>query len=385
MQATLAGRTNPFQRPSHAFGPLRNLRRLAYCAAHGTRDPSLLPDGAENMRAQQSDVRIGLCSVISLAAMTILVAWLFSPATASWPWRRTYAVHVVFDRPTTLQAGTRAAVGGIPIGRVRKVAFADPDSLAGGMLVELAVDSDHRLRRGSWARSIETASSGRASLQILPGASEEPPLEQGATIRGEVIAGMSALLSPEVVSSIDRSANRVGEAADKLAVVLDDFRTAVRPLAPATVDEVGGPPGNLTSALARLDVSLKSLNDLVGDGALRAELKSAVHNLYGISTDGKQLVADARVALSDGRALIADSQKLTARSQSAVEGVERRISDASQGLSDTLNLASTLLKELNAMVGTISRREGSLGKMLYDDQLYEALLLTLRRTPPEKP
>lgn len=337
------------------------------------------------MKAKLNDVLAGLGALVGLAATAVLVVWLFSPAPAWWPWHQTYAVQVVFDRPTKVHAGTRVMVGSTPIGRVWNVTFADPDSLAGGTVVELAIDRDRHLRHGTWARSTEIASGGRATLEIVPGAASEPPLEQGATIRGEAISSISALLSPEVVSSIDRAAIRVGDAADTLAAVLDDVRHAVRPMMPAAVDHAGGPPGNLASALARLDTSLKSLNDLVGDDKLRTELKDSVHNLYGISTDGKQLVADARAALSEGRTIMADSQKLVARSQSAVADIEQRISDASLGLSGTTELVSTLLKELNAMVGRISRREGSLGKMIYDDQLYDALLLTLRRSAADKP
>lgn len=339
----------------------------------------------EAMRARRTGVAIRLCVLLSVAANLVLLVLVLNRDSAWLSLKRTYPVKVRFDRAADVQAGTPVTVADIPIGRVRRVGFADPDALVGGVVAEVAVGRDHRLRRGARARVMETGGGSRPRIEIVPGPPEEALLESGATISGEVVSNLSTLLSPGLAGALDKSAVQVGDAADALTAILSDFHALVRPLTPAAVDRAGGPPGNLPSALARLDTTLKSLNASLADPTVQTEWKETLHNLHAMSADGRQVAASAKEAFAQARVVLAGSEKLIVRSEETVTNVDQRVDAVTQNLNRTLDLLTNLLKELNPMAARMNRGEGTLGKMIQDDQLHEALLLTLRRLAAEKP
>ena len=336
------------------------------------------------MRKEKHTV-IGLCAVFGMLCVPILIIALFS-RDPGWLWpTRTYTVRALFDRAVETPPGTRVTVGGIPVGRVRRVGFADPDSLVGGTVVELALNRDHRLRAGSHARAPEALGSTRPRIDIIPGPSNNAPLENGATISGEVISSLSTVLSPELASTIDKSTTQVGDAAESLRAVLNDFHTIVQPTPPAAVDRVDGPPGNLFSAAARLDAALTGLNAVLADSTVQSEIKETLHNVHAISVDLRQTVANAKDAFARVPALVADSEKLVAQSHGVLTNADERIDGVSRNLNQTIELVSTLLKEIDALAAKIGRGEGTVGKLIGNDQVHEALLLALRRMAAEKP
>jgi phospholipid/cholesterol/gamma-HCH transport system substrate-binding protein len=330
----------------------------------------------KNHKVAWMGVLLGLLALVVVALFGYRGGWLFPT--------RTYSIQVLFDQGAEIPAGSRVTVGGIPVGRVRGVNFADPDSLLGGVIAELAVRSDHKLRRGTRARVMENSGSGGPRLEILPGPRNEALLESGDMIKGEVFSSTSALLSPELSSTMEKSITQMGDAADTLRTVLADFHVLFQPTAPVAVDRIGGPAGNLASAALRLDAALSSVNAVLGDATTQTELKETLHNLHAISEDGKEFVASAREAFVRVRVFVEDSEKLVVRSHEVVTRVDQNIDSLMQNVNRTLDLAANLLREINVLAAKVGRGEGSLGKLIQDDKLHEAMLLTLRRLAAEK-
>ncbi len=336
------------------------------------------------MRKEKHTV-IGMCALLGMLCVPVLIIALFT-RDPGWLWpQRTYTVRALFDRPVETPPGARVTVGGIAVGRVRKVSFADPDSLVGGTVVELALNREYRLRVGSRARAPETLGSTRPRIEVVPGPANNLPLENGATISGEVIPSLSSVLSPELASTLDKSTIQVGDAADSLRAVLGDLHTLLQPTPPAAVDRVDGPAGNLYSATARLDAALAGLSAVLADRTVQTEIKETVHNVHAMSDDLRQTVASAKDAFARVPALVADSEKLVAQSRGVLTSADERIDGVSRNINQTIELVAAVLKQIDALTAKIGRGEGTVGKLIGNDQAHEALLLALRRMAAEKP
>ncbi len=326
----------------------------------------------------------GLAVLLGLLVLVVAVIGILARSGA-WPLlQRTYSINVLFDRGAELSPGTRVIAGGQPVGRVRNVTFMDPDSLVGGVVAEIAVQHDHKLRRGSRARLVESARGG-LRVEILPGPRDEVPLEAGSTISGEAPSGTSAMLSPELAGALDKTAAQVGDAADVFRTVLADLHAVIRPTRPGAVDRAGGAAGNLASAAERLDTTLAGINTVLGDPTIQAELKETVHNLHEMSKEMRETTASAKQAFEQVRAAAAGSEKLVAHSEEVIAGVGQRVDGVTRNLNQTLELAADLFRQISPLAAKVARGEGSLGKLIQDDQLHEALLVTLRRLAAEKP
>lgn len=331
------------------------------------------------MRQSRQSFWVGLFVLAGLAALCVLII-MFGRA-GLWG-RRTggYVIKVQLERATGIRVGTLATVGGIQVGRVRAVDFADPEHLAKGALVEIVLDPGRRLREGSRALASEPGlGMGRPPIIIVPGEADAPFLPSGAVIPGEMSSAIQSLIPPEIVSNFDRAATHIGELAAALKPVADDIHEILQPRDVAAVDRPGGPPGNLASAIARVDASFKHINEVLGDPETKSALREAINNLHGMSADGKLAVATLREAADDARAAFADAKTLIADARQAVDNAETHVERVTRSFTDNLEILSSILVRVHSITTRIDRGEGTIGRLANDDRFYEALVLTFRR------
>lgn len=336
------------------------------------------------MKQRQSNLLAGLAALASLLVVLVVVGFV-SRGAAGFGVAGGQTLRVQFESAPGVRAGTPVLVGGVPVGRVRDVRFAEPDSLTGGLLVELALSRGIQLRRGTAARAVAPALGGRAAVELLPGPADEPPLESGAPIHGQAASGLDALLPANLVWALERNVTRVGDAAAALSPVLSDMQRIVQPRSPSAVDMPGGPPGNLASVVARLDESLRRLNDLLGDDDARRRLHRALDDLGEASEQAAAALGDVRAIASAGRAGIGGFEQWLVRADTVLTDMDRRVGGSIDKLNRDLDLAADVLAHLAPAAAKIGRGEGTLGKLIHEDRLYEALMLSLRRASQPGP
>ena len=100
-------------------------------------------------------------------------------------------------------------------------------------------------------------------------------------------------LLPQDIRFTFESDAQVGEAAEALTPVLTDMHDLPRDAA-SEVDRIGGPQGNLASAVARIDAAAKHLNEVLGDPAVKSQLRETIANAHKMSEDGKVFTANLR-------------------------------------------------------------------------------------------
>jgi len=289
-------------------------------------------------------------------------------------------INIRFDRAPGIRPGTLVTTGGLEIGRVRRVSFVDPDHFARGIEVLVLLDEEYRLRQGCQAIAAEPGlGMGRPPIVIIPGEPDAPTLEPGSLIQGEITPAVESLFPKKMVDNVNKTATYIGEAAAAFTPVLHDVHEILRARDVRDVDMPGGPPGNLSSALARLDAGLKHINDVFGDPEAKSRIRESIDNLHAMSEDGKAAVTELRAAAADARAAVEETRKLVAKGTEAVGRIDANAEQLARDLTGNLELLSSVLTQINAIAEKAERGEGTVGRLLVDNRLYESLELTFRR------
>lgn len=331
------------------------------------------------MKETRRNLVVGIFVLCGLGALGVLVV-LFGQGYSLSLRKPENLVRIQFESATGIRADTLVTIGGLEVGRVYKVEFADPARFDAGVDVWVSINPPYVIRQGSRAYTSEPGlGMGRPPIEIIPGPAEAPPQSPDEPIPGRVAKAVESLIPPSIIATLDKTATQLGEAAAALTPVLNDMHEIMMPRTPATVDTAGGPPGNLSSAMARFDASLRHFNEVLGDPAVQSHLKTSIENIRTMTEDGKTLAADLKVASSDIRSLTGDAKVLVGKMTSTVENADTQITGISRALIGNLELASAMLTQMNTMMESAIRGEGTLGKFVKDDRLYESMTLTFRR------
>ncbi len=331
------------------------------------------------MNETRRNVVVGLFVLVGLIALGSLIV-LFSQESV-WSLRRpAYTLWIHFEHAAGIRPGTQVTVNGIPIGNVRRVEFFSPDDLTAGVKVEVAFNEGYRFHQGTRAYTLQPGlGMGRPPITLEPGPASAPELASGATIDGEIRGAVESLFPPEIVETITGSARQIGQAAEALTPVLNDLHALLQPRTPQQVDRPGGPPGNLSSAMARLDASLKHFNEVLGDPQVKSQLRELVANLHAASGDARVAVADLRNTAKRFDQLTRDATALVGETRTAVRNADQNVTRVARKLEENLDTASGFLQQLHLASRKLNRGEGTLGRLLNDDKLYDAAVLTFGR------
>ena len=330
------------------------------------------------MNETRQNVAVGLFVLVGIAALATLIVVF---GQASWsPAVGGTVLNVRFDKAPGIRDLTPVTIGGIMVGRVTNVEFANPDTFEGGVLVELQLDPGRKVRRGTRAATAEPGvGMGRPPIELYPGPPEEPILESGAIIDGDMTSMMASIIPPEIIATIERSATHLGDAAEAMTPVLADLHEVLRPRRPADVDLPGGPAGNLSSAVVRLDDALRHFNAVLGDEQVQSQVRTAVANFYQMSEDGKEVTEELRVASTEFRGVTEKAGSFLENTGGAVDDIRGQVRTVAEALKKDLDLAAGVLQQLHGISVKIDRGEGSIGKVLNDPKLYESMVLTFRQ------
>jgi ABC-type transporter Mla subunit MlaD len=344
------------------------------------------------MEEGRRNIAVGAFVLVGLFALGILIV-LFGQGPTWLVRGGTYPLHVHFDAVSGIRKGTQVTVRGMEVGRVEDVLLLTPHqrpgvegTLAGVVGADMAVDvvlairKEFLIPRGSTAQTTEPMlGQGRPPIEIIPGPSEAEPLVQGASITGKIQGALDSIFPKGVVDTFDTTARQIGDAAGALTPVLDEVKVLLEQRSPRDVDLPGGQQGNLSSAVARLDSSLKHFNEVLGDPQVKSHLRETVTNVHEMSEKGKKVMGDLEIASGDAREFMAEARKFVGHADQTLGNVESRFNDVAQATVGTLDRADRFLDYLNVVGDKVTRGEGNVGQLVNDNKLYEALVISAER------
>lgn len=308
--------------------------------------------------------RVGVV-VVAAATITVILVILFGAAPQLLV--PTYNVRIRFPRAPGVAVNTPVRKSGVPIGRVSRVELL-PE---GGVLLTLRLDEDKPIRMSEYPR-ISTGSlvTGDAVIEFVRNENDPKTdllkegdfLPNGVVVHDpfEVMVGLEDKMASAFVS-IEDAATRASKILENLQWLGSD-RSRFDAILTKT-----------ESAITSFDKAMHSIDQVLGDEQLRTQLRETLGEL-------PRVFEQAKATLEDTRRTLSGFDEVTRRADANLAHLERftqplgergeRIISSIEGSAQSLD---ELLKQLVHLSEGINERQGSLGKLVFEDDLYRKL------------
>ncbi|WP_347374701.1 MlaD family protein [Aequorivita sp. Q41] len=234
---------------------------------------------------------------------------------------------VKYDNVEGLAQAAPVTINGLRVGKVQEISFANSK---GGLIVKFSVEKDFDFSKNSVVRIYSTGLIGGKSLGIFPEYDINNIAKNGDTLRGDVEDGMLTAVT-KALGPLEKKVN---------------------------------------NTLATVDTLLLNVNAIV-DEKTRQNLKEAIENL------NKTLNSFSGVSENLNHILATNTGKLdnTFTNLDKTAGNLSKLTDSLAQL-ETGKLVTNLqnvVDKMDNIVSGIDNGDGSIGKLLKDDKLYENL------------
>lgn len=239
---------------------------------------------------------------------------------------RTY--YVLYNNVEGLTPSTPVTINGLNVGKVLEINFTDDGT--GKLLVKLVVENEFEFSKNSEAQLYEAGLIGGKAIAIIPAFDNAENAVKGAYIKGTVKAGLSELVNQRLTPLQEK----------------------------------------LETTIVSADSLLTNLNS-VFDAQTKANLKSSIAQLNSTITSFKT----TSTSLNE---LVASNQDKLSSTLNNVENISSNLSKitdsiAKSDLAKTIKNLETTLGNFDKVLASIESGEGSMGKLLKEDGLYNNL------------
>jgi phospholipid/cholesterol/gamma-HCH transport system substrate-binding protein len=333
------------------------------------------------MQERRRNILIGLFVLGGMVCLAILVLLLGAfPNVVSV---RTYKVTVYFTAPVEdLPVETDVLMLGKRIGQVAEVGWRSGQP-SEGVEATLRIDSEVRIPSNAAAEFKEaTMGFGRPRVQItVPMGTAAPgylPSNGQGTLFGKTVGPFDQIVPKETGVTLERAASQVGKLAEALTPAARDFHELLKTTPTDQVD-TGQAVGNLSSAMQRMDATLRHINDVIGDTQVKGDLIATVANVRAASEQLKGAITDIEHFANAARQTAEGAKDIPADVKQTLADIRGRVDTVARSITTNSDNLNKILVGLNSTVDGINQGEGTLGHLTKDNRLYEALVLTAQR------
>lgn len=242
---------------------------------------------------------------------------------------------VYFARISGVNEGDQVSVNGVKKGKIDKILL-EGDSVR----INFSMDKSIKLKQDYKIYVAATELTGGKVLYIEPGKSSVE-INPDIALRGDPGADFGSLM------------NSFGEITNEVKTLIVEFKKST---------------DNLNSVLA-------NVNEIVGDGYLKSNIRTTLSNLAVSSANLNNLVSDSRNGINN----------ITSKLGKTADNVDIVIGDNSRELKNTLieiqsltSTVDTLVSNLNVVVTDIKDKDKGIGKFISDDKFFDNINRTLK-------
>ena len=235
--------------------------------------------------------------------------------------------YAVYDNVEGLAPSTPVTINGLNVGSVQSIDFNDD---TGKLLVTMIVTKDFEFSKNSEAELYEAGLIGGKSVAIVPKFDNSGMAESGAYLKGTVKAGLSELVNQKLTPL-----------QEKMEIMM------------VSADSV-----------------LTNIND-VFDAKTKANLKNSIAQLNTTITSFKSMSASMNTLISDNKDKLDNT--LTNFDKASTDLTKMSSSLAETDLKKTIEDLQKTVTNFNGVLSSIENGEGSMGKLLKDEKLYNNL------------
>lgn len=285
---------------------------------------------------------------------------------------RTYTVYIKFPKAPGVSEGTPVRTSGVQIGRVRRIELLKPS----GVQVETEIDNERvLLDSGSfWISSASVL--GDAVIDYIPldpVPATAKPIEPGTLVTNGHVAGnpLEALnnLEPQIQSTLVAmrgAGTEVENVARNLNTVIGNNQDQIPRIMQQT-----------ERALNEFGLAMNNLNDVFDDPQMRENLRRSLQEFPEMMKEARTTLGTANDAFGSMK----DFSERAARNMENLENFTKPLGERGPQIANNVDTSlqniSELLEQLNTFSTALNNRDGTIGRILYDDELYRRLDNTL--------
>lgn len=309
-------------------------------------------------------LRVG---VVVLAAILVTGILVMLMGDMPFPGGSKKVIYVIFPTAPGVDVGTPVRKSGITIGRVSRVELLNPT----GVRVTTDIDTKYTLMDSEFCRVGTSSLLGDALLEFVPGpdARNARPLEHGAEIQNGIVAGSPATVVVDMERDVREALRAIQQAGEEVRKSAQTFNTAIQ----NNDDQIPRLMQKTELALDQFNLTMRSMNELVGDPELRNGLKQTLR-------DVPELFKDARNTLQQVTQSFEGIQMVAERASKNMENLENftkplgeRGPQLVENLDGSLANVNALLEQLVQFTDNLNSRQGTLGRLMNDEELYQKL------------
>ncbi|MDA9875463.1 MAG: MlaD family protein [Flavobacteriaceae bacterium] len=237
-------------------------------------------------------------------------------------------ISAIYDNVEGLAPSAAVTINGHKIGKVQSIHFTN--DLSGKLNVNMLIDSDFEFSKNSTAQLYEAGLIGGKAIAIIPAFDGAPNVESGDLLSSDVKPGLTDLVNQRL-TPLQEKMETMMVSADTLLVNLNSLFDA------QTKSNIKSSIAELSTTIASFKSTSESLNDLVVDNS--SSIGQTITNFNKISEDLTSL--STSLAAADFDTIMAD-------------------------------LKSTI-SSFNQLLSAIENGEGSVGKLMKDEAVYNNL------------
>lgn len=328
--------------------------------------------------------RVGVV-VVASAIITVILVMLFG----AWPnvWQQRYEINVKFPEAPGITVDTPVRKSGVLIGRVSNVRLLEE----GGVLVTMRVFDQYKLRRQEICRIGTGSLLGDAIVEFVPSDkatqlvrfddNKNGVLDKTEEDESNLLLGDTEWISDgAVVSNPLRALVNLEGSVSSAFRSLEGASKEVAQLASSVNKSVGGSDDQIKRIIQKTEVALDhfdgtmtAVEKILGDEQLADQLRQTLGNLPAFVEETRQTMQAARTTM-DG------FQRVSAKAETNLDNLEKftkplgergpqmvaNVEESSRNLND-------LLEQFVAFSDALNSGEGTLGKLVHDDEIYQRL------------
>ncbi len=273
----------------------------------------------------RKEFKIGVFSI----AVILVSWWGFSWLGGEDLFKSYNTYYVYYDEVSKdLQVSSRIYIRGVNVGNVREI------ELQGDKVkVEIAVENCYAdmIPDNSFALITEGMMGG-AQINIEQGDSKNIA-QDGATLEGYLDEGLMAMI------------------AEKIDPLMD----------------------NLNSAIKKLNHTVEGVNTLIDENS--DNITNIVANLEGMSSELNDILADSTDSIDNILGDVSSFTTMLKQNSSTIESMLQSLDEFSGDVanSDIIDQMTSTLERVNAIIEAVESGEGSIGKLLGDDEIHDSI------------
>ncbi|HSO73944.1 MAG TPA: MlaD family protein [Blastocatellia bacterium] len=330
-----------------------------------------------------SELRVGLLAV---GAITVLIVFILSVSGDISLFTRKLTYKTRFAAADGLKNGDEVRLGGKLVGKVEKVEFGaipaskDDKTIVVTMTIDAGEVQD-RIRTDSQAVLAQQGFLGDRVVDVSPGTSNAEVVPDGGEIASADQASLSQVFSG--ASDILVQFNTVGKQLQELMDNINQGRGTVGKLLhdDALYTNLNRTVVEFQQVGARVNKGEGTIGRLINDPKLYDDLRASIADIQGIVSDARSGKGTLGKLINDDE-LYRQANEIVAKLNSSAEKFDRIIAEveAGRGTIGKLVKSDKLHDDVQASVASfrsiserLDRGEGSAGKLLRDEQLYNNL------------